>query len=236
MKQQITLLEIKKAELKEQHKKDLDRLSTTTDLNEYMRLNRKIYKVNPKAKLERYLVKKLNKDIATATEEYNKIMASNDFGLKELVITIEWNKSRMWGYNPKARDNYNNESDSISGCGYDKQSTATAQILNQHKDLLKLLFLSKERAINLYDNNIMVEHEYYNNDNIKVFKKEEASQNDINRKFLGYGSGYGVFPKFEGGVGVSCHINILNKLGLTVTHISNSKHSDVFIIRIKEND
>ena len=55
----------------------------------------------------------------------------------EITITIEWTKSRMWGSKPHAvgrvwdKDgNYKCYEATCSGCGYDKESTVIAEILN----------------------------------------------------------------------------------------------------------
>ena len=47
---------------------------------------------------------------------------------------------------------------------------------------------------------------------------------------MGYGSGYGVIPKFESGVGVSCHERILKRLGFKMESISNTDSTNVYII------
>ena len=99
----------------------------------------------------------------------------------------------MWGYCPKGNDNYGHSTSSITGCGYCKESTATAQLLNQNETIMKRLYKAKN-------------------------KKATAKNNDL----LGYGSGYGILPSFEGGVGVSCHVRILEKLGYKVTQSGNN--------------
>ena len=68
----------------------------------------------------------------------------------------------------------------------------------------------------------------------KVIASKDSTtdfKNGINRAKLGYGSGYGILPHFEGGVGVSSHERILNNIGLTLDHISDTKSTDVYIIR-----
>jgi len=56
----------------------------------------------------------------------------------------------------------------------------------------------------------------------------------MNVSLFGYGSGYGVLPKFDGGVGVSCHQGIMEKLGLHMETITSTKTTDVYMIRKKE--
>ncbi len=95
-------------------------------------------------------------------------------------------------------------SGSIDGYGYDKQSTAVANCLNQIDEILKMLYTIK-------------------NDNID---KE-------NRDLLGYGSGYGLTPSIEGGVGVSCYPYIFSKLGYEFKTIASGKTFDVYTITKK---
>ena len=130
--------------------------------------------------------------------------------VESISITIEWTKSRTWGNNPKAEAlvHYTNpnhskryQSESISGCGYDKESTATAQVLNQIRPLLKEMYAAKEAA--------------------------QTNQRDC----LGYGSGYCILPSFEGGVGFDCHRIILEKLGYIYDHPASGKTFDVYTFR-----
>lgn len=57
----------------------------------------------------------------------------------EIEIAIEWKRSRTWGSNPTGKmwgaDCGFIEGRSIGGCGYDKQSTCVAQLLNKDRRL-----------------------------------------------------------------------------------------------------
>ena len=123
--------------------------------------------------------------------------------IESVVINVEWKRSQMWGMNPNANAYINGvgevSSGSISGCGYDKQSTAVANVLNQIPQLIKKMYEVKE-------NNIDVK----------------------NHELFGYGSGYGVLPYFEGGVGVGCYNKILNKIGYSFETITSDKTFDVY--------
>jgi hypothetical protein len=115
----------------------------------------------------------------------------------------------MWGNNPTAeaevytdyRDVYN--SGSIGGCGYDKESTAVANVLNQSNEVLKLLYTLKNKKCNV-----------------------ELKNNDM----FSYGAGYGITPSIEGGVGVSCYNRIFNKVGYKFSKVSSGKTFDVYKI------
>lgn len=170
--------------------------------------HKKVYSIDA---LKVYLIerktKQLNKNLAKQIERINTI--SNGIDFETIKINVEWKKSYMWGSNPRAearveyKDNSCNyfDSGSIGGCGYDKLSTAIANSLNQVNGLLKLMYQLK-------------------NDNIEV----------NNHEFFGYGSGYGLLPSFEGGVGVSCYNKIFNKLGYKFEQYTSGKSFDVFQI------
>lgn len=123
-------------------------------------------------------------------------------GIKSITITVEWKKSKMWGHNPTATAEFiftdntfaRYKSESIGGCGYDKESTATGQALNQCNELLNMLYA-----------------------------KKDANPEQNQRETLGYGSGYGVLPYFEGGVGFTCHAHILEKLGFNYLHTASGE-------------
>jgi hypothetical protein len=128
--------------------------------------------------------------------------------LESITISIEWKKSRMWGNNPNAEarvctsegcEHYN--SGSIGGCGYDKQSTAVAQSVNQSNSFLKALYLIKEKNVT-------------------------KSNHDL----FGYGAGYGILPSLEGGVGVSCYPRIFEAIGFKFKTTASGKAFDVYTV------
>ena len=172
-------------------------------------------------KFSAYLNKRMWKERKEELNKIQEVEEADKFGLgrNKLIITIEWKTSRMWGNNPRAYTNYGFGGESIGGCGYDKQSTATAQALNSYKPLLKILYARKEKELK----NLKKEYTEQNG-----FKG--TTQGHINAEVLGYGSGYGILPTFEGGVGVSSHKRIIEGLGLKMEQITDAKHTDVFII------
>lgn len=159
------------------------------------------------SKVYRQLFQRYFEKLSAAEQQEAKVQS--------IDITIDWFRSATWGMNPEAEvivryDNgYSEEfsSERIGGCGYDKESTATGQALNQCIALMKELYLLKDSNIN-------------------------ASNNSC----IGYGAGYGVLPYFEGGVGFSCHRNILEKLGFTYEHGFSRKTFNFYrFIRKEEN-
>lgn len=117
---------------------------------------------------------------------------------------IDWNRNATWGNCPKG--SYRNghaftDYKSVTGCGYDKLSTLTANMFNNDKYLISFIL------------------DYCEKHNIT---------NDNIRERLGYGirlSSVSGLPYFEGAVGVECHKSILKKLGFKVIH-NETKKSD----------
>ena len=154
---------------------------------------------------------KLQKEEAQEIAELADIENAGD--LIVATITIEWKRSQMWGSNPTAEMTYSYTAtdgethhrrvtgSSIGGCGYDKQSTAAAEVLNQCPEALKPLY-----------------------------QKRNEHLDGSNRDIIGYGSGYGMTPHFEGGVGVNCFRSIFEGLGYTWVCVANGKAFDVFQI------
>ncbi len=114
-----------------------------------------------------------------------------------LSISVNWTRSKTWGYNPHAvimADNATTEGNA-SGCGYDKESAAVAQALNDNPGILRILYETAEKALK---------------DGYTL-----STNGDKWGDILGYGSGYGILPDFEGGVGCSCFRSIFEKCGYT---------------------
>lgn len=158
-----------------------------------------------RAKFVKFLTNRMNAQIAEMEHNLDAVINSAPlfhYG-SDLIITVEWKKSYMWGMNPTAWTNYGFRGTSIGGCGYCKLSTATAQALNDYLPILKLMYIKKNRVIN---------------------------QGINNHELLGYGSDYFTFPSFEGGVGVNCHQQIIEKLGLKWKSITHTDHVDVYSI------
>lgn len=214
---------IREAVLLEVHNRhDLDNpIKTQEDLNELMQRNGKQYKGDFKTqfiKMSRFIGLKRAKDIKEEFDLIESIENAENFK-DNLVITVEWNKSRMWGSNPRAESNKGFRGSSIGGCGYDKHSTAVAEALNDDLGLMKLLYIRKEKELNNLKESYTEQNGFKGN-----------SQQHINAEIFGYGSGYYTKPRFEGGVGVSCHQRIIEGLGLKMKHISDTKWTDVWQI------
>jgi hypothetical protein len=227
-----TLSALGEAEINKTADKHQELIKTSEGLKQYMIWEALKFDKNEvkrcSNRIERYRLKRLAEFRA---ELFNISQAPDWSDEHELVVSIEWRPSRMWRANPKAFTNYGFESRSIGGCGYDKQSTAVAKALNSHLPLIKLLCVLKEEVLKQHKGE-KLKREYYSKEGAeKVYKTEVKSEHDLTREYVGYGSGYGVIPRFEGGVGVSCHQSICERLGLRMEHISNMSSSDVFVIK-----
>ncbi|MEE9571522.1 MAG: hypothetical protein V3W20_00570 [Candidatus Neomarinimicrobiota bacterium] len=171
-----------------------------------------------RAKFNKYLTNRMNKDIEEMLYNISLIEQADKFD-RRLVITLEWKRSYQWGSNPTASTNYGFSGSSIGGCGYCKTSTATAQALNSHLPLMQLLYKLKNKELrNRKDS--YIDQNGHNN----------TTEQGFNHHLFGYGSGYGVLPHFEGGVGISSHCRIIQKIGLKWHDITNTKRTDVFMI------
>lgn len=140
--------------------------------------------------------------------------------VKDLTIKIEWRKSRMWGMNPHAevevsfndgtferRDGY-----TVSGCGYDKESTVIAEIFN---DFLRYKLYEKRELksrINREETTHPYGVYYYNGGTIAP--KE--------------GDYYYRKPSYNGGVGTSCYYKIAKFIGGTFESVAQGSNFGVY--------
>ena len=126
--------------------------------------------------------------------------------LKSLTITIEWRKSRMWGWNPYATgEAITSEGYRLvgwakaSGCGYCKRSTVIADLFNQ--------FLRHK----LYDSAVLKR--------LAIRKPYGMSFPKDGQKWLAC---------FDGGIGEGCYLQISEAIGGTWEQVANGKHVDVY--------
>lgn len=172
------------------------------------RQKEKLTKREQKEILKNEIVKDYEKRLTKNLKRINTIKNANN-NIESITINVDWVKNPTWGYNPHATI-YTSNGDltegKASGCGYDKESTAIAGALNKNNDILKVLYTAKNKKMTLKNTN--------------------------NHDILGYGSGYGVLPYFEGGVGVSSLLNIFRKLNYNIAEHHTEK-SDFYTITKK---
>ena len=166
----------------------------------------------PYGKIAEKYIKQLDKKKEKILKKLQTV-AEVDTIPKRIDINVNWKKSATWGANPTAESwtNYGYfESSSIGGCGYDKESTATAEVFNQDKSILKLLYIEFEKY--LKKNKTMLKH-----------------KGNINgREFCEYGCSCYYLPEFDGGVGFNSHRWILEKLGYKCIAESHPRMADTY--------
>ena len=170
----------------------------------------------------------LLKSQAVELDKLETAAAARD--LVELVINVEWKRNRAWGNNPTAEVIVVGEgtyTGHASGCGYDKQSAAVAEALNQSPAVRKALYRLKENGLN----DRPAEGRALNPFHPDPTREAPVSSNSI----CGYGAGYGILPYFEGGVGVSCFWSILEKCGFTVKGVASGRMFDAYTVERKVN-
>ena len=122
------------------------------------------------------------------------------------LLVIRWIRNSTWGWNPRAELFVGGETFTgrASGCGYDKASAAMADALNACPAIMRALYA----------------------------KEDERPEGVTRREWLGYGSGYGVLPSFEGGVGVRTLCEVLTTCGFSVG--CTQARDETYYIRITE--
>lgn len=163
-------------------------------------------------KIEKEYNKRLDKELARLAEIYNA------GEVEEISIAVEWKRNPTWGHNPTAtidivfcKDEHLQRAQTsakASGCGYDKESTAIAAAFGHSNAVKKILYDAWE-------------------------KKLPEGLTD-RREAIGYGSGYGAIPYFEGGCGVSVFYKIFDNCGYTFKDVAHGKTFDAYIVTKKE--
>lgn len=163
-------------------------------------------------------IKENNKYLQKALEKME--IAENAEELAYIRINVDWVRSRTWGSNPKVElwTNCGYYTGSASGCGYDKESSAVAEALNQSAEVKKALYTLAEKMLEEVG--------------------DIAYKSELNciswRNSIGYGSGYSILPYFEGGVGMNCFAHIFEKMGYIWQTAGSGKTWDCYHARIKE--
>lgn len=175
-------------------------------LNQFLPKGKQGYAFKDNAALKTYLTNRIMQYYEKRLQkELERLNFTELKEIKEVTITVEWKKNATWGANPTAEAFIIGRgiisSGSIGGCGYDKLSTAVAKVLNQIPQFIKLMYEVKDTQL---DKN--------------------------NQSVFGYGSGYGILPHFEGGVGVECYPDIFKRIGYNFRRTANGKTFDVFTI------
>lgn len=189
----------------------LQRYSTSTRWDQYT--NGQIDRTKAVELAQKRYAKQLEKEIQKQLELLDVIAAAPD--LQFISVNVYYKRSSVWGYCPSVDVRTNNgfSTGYASGCGYDKESAAVADAFNKDHSILKALYTIKENGLiaGLSD------------------ESKTACTGVDNRNICGYGSGYGVIPYFEGGVGVGCFWDILKRGGYT-TRCNYGKHENYYTV------
>lgn len=147
-------------------------------------------------------------------------IAENAEELTYIKINVDWVRNRTWGRNPKVElwTNCGYYTGSASGCGYDKESAAVAEALNQSAEVKKAFYTLAEKMLEEVG---------------EIAHTSEYARTSW-RNSIGYGSGYSILPYFEGGVGVNCFAYIFEKMGYNWENTGSGKTWDCYHVRIKE--
>lgn len=175
----------------------------TTNLRQEQFKEGKISMDKFKACAKTKMLKETKKQLDKGLKELEKI-ENNHKIFDTLYIQVQCKKTNL-GYQYKAilSDNIERiEGKYTGGWGYDKLSSAIAEVLNEYLPLKELLYNHKEKY--LFENKLI--------------------QAD-NHKIFGYGSGYGILPYFEGGVGVNSYYKIFNTIGLEFKQINDTLYT-----------
>lgn len=178
--------------------------STETRWNQYAAGN-----ISREKLIEYALQRSAKKYDREKAAELAKLEAMEDAPeIREISIDVIWNRSRTWGYCPRAtvrvwtNGGYFEAEGYASGCGYDKRSAAVGQAFNQIPAVIAALCAVKEANMT----------------------EERTKSNEC----ICYGAGYGAIPYFEGGVGIDCHIKMLELCGLKKTADHGTKTTDYY--------
>lgn len=122
---------------------------------------------------------------------------------KTIRIDVEWKKSATWGFNPKAEvwaDGYS-ASEFIGGCGYDKESTATARAFENNPVFARIAATCA------------------------WLDEKETEATGKGTSTYGLYCSYAGF-RFEGAVGFNCHRNIIERAGYRLVSEFHPKAAD----------
>lgn len=154
--------------------------------------------------------KRIDQDTARQFEKLDTAASARVCSAFSVIVT--WKRSATWGANPTAEvcGDTTRTTGHASGCGYDKESAAIADAMDQQPEALRVLYDMAEKALA---------------DGLRPDSKTACTGYSWGH-VLGYGSGYSVLPYFEGGCGSSTIWELLRKGGYTVRHTHGSKTLD----------
>lgn len=147
-----------------------------------------------------YAAKRIKKDVAKKLEKKLAHLeeVANAPDLDYINITTWFTRYGTGKAETRTNTGYN--AGNAGGWGYDKESAAVAECLNNDLAVLKVLYTIKENGLA----------------NGETDESKTACTGRDNRDIIGYGAGYAAIPYFEGGVGINCFLAILKKAGYEI--------------------
>lgn len=136
--------------------------------------------------------KKADREAKKTADRYREQITAAECANRpaEGFIVIRFVRNQTWGWNPHAELYIGGETFNgrASGCGYDKASAAMSEALNACPAIMRALY-----------------------------ERDDKRPDGVSRReWLDYGSGCGVLPAFEGGVGVRTLCDVLSACGFSV--------------------
>lgn len=149
----------------------------------------------------------MNKTLEAVKRAFAKPMPDS------IRVDVAWTRNRTWGFNPHTEIWMGGEyaTGTASGSGYDKESASAAQA-----------FAQISAAIRIVATCAYIDH--------------------LETKFMGkpqktYGYNFGIYGiSFEGGVGYSCHTNIIKRAGFDLTSEFHPKSADGYRYTLVKSD
>jgi len=139
--------------------------------------------------------------------------------IARFVVSVEWTRGGVYGSQAIATfttDNIGRTGEKTGGCGYDKESTAIADVLNKSPEVLKLFFRRLESGLQSGE--------------IDTERMRESTE-------LVFGYGVGLFSSpdefFDGGVGTNCYLRNFEAVGWTAEKIATGNLFDVWEFKKK---
>lgn len=99
--------------------------------------------------LERIKAKKARAEAKNTAARLQKLdEAERAHEIRTADVSVEFYRSKTWGYVPRAdvRGWAEHTSDSASGCGYDKESAAIAGAMNANPEIMRILYDHAEKG------------------------------------------------------------------------------------------
>lgn len=193
-------------------------LDTATDKAKFIssRLSKKDAKLYSAGKLtEKQAIAKAvvgikERDLKDRDETIKYLTNAFKYPLPDRIsVDTTWKPNSTWGPNPHTEVWAGHRTEGkASGCGYDKESAATAQAFNENPVFARIVATCAYR---------------------------DSRESTKERKVQTYGYRLDMYgAKFEGAVGYNCHDNIIQRAGYKCTASAHPKTADYYTYELTE--